>query len=97
MFGREADKLERANEDDRTYYLIEKEPLVNKFISVPKDKSSLNCASFTAGIVEAVLCGAGFVSTSTICRPNFHIENAPRSPIIGQCPQSWTTHISLGK
>lgn len=40
---------------------MEKEPLVNKFISMPKDKSSLNCAMFTAGIVEAVLTGTGFV------------------------------------
>lgn len=62
LFGREADKLEHANDDERTYYIIEKEALVNKFVSVPKDKGSLNCASFTAGIVEAVLCDCGFVS-----------------------------------
>ena len=37
-FGKEADKLEKANEDERTYYIIEREPLVNKFIPVPKDK-----------------------------------------------------------
>jgi hypothetical protein len=62
LFGREADKLEHANDDERTYYIIEKEPLVNKFISVPKDKGSLNCSVFTAGIIEAVLNGCGFVS-----------------------------------
>lgn len=62
LFGREADKLEHANDDERTYYIIEKEALVNKFVSVPKDKGSLNCASFIAGIVEAVLCDCGFVS-----------------------------------
>ena len=61
LFGREADKLEHANDDERTYYIIEKESLVNKFVSVPKDKGSLNCASFVAGIVEAVLCDCGFV------------------------------------
>jgi len=60
LFGREADKLEHANDDERIYYIIEKEPLVNKFISVPKDKGSLNCATFIAGIVEAMLNGAGF-------------------------------------
>ena len=36
LFSKEADKLERANDDDKTYYIIEKEPLVNRFISVPK-------------------------------------------------------------
>ena len=39
-FGKEADKLEKANEDERTYYIIEREPLVNKFIPVPKDKGT---------------------------------------------------------
>ena len=60
LFGKEADKLEHANDDERTYYIIEKDPLVNTFISVPKDKGSLNCAAFVAGIVEAVLDGANF-------------------------------------
>ncbi|KAK6620775.1 hypothetical protein RUM43_011070 [Polyplax serrata] len=65
IFGYEADKLELANDDDKIYYIIEKEPLVNKFISVPKDKGSLNCAVFTAGIIEAVLCGSGFPAKVT--------------------------------
>ncbi len=43
LFGKEADKLERANDDDKTYYIIEREPLVNRFISVPKDKVSITC------------------------------------------------------
>jgi len=62
LFGHEADKVESANDDEKTYYIIEKESLVNKYISVPKDKGSLNCAVFTAGIVEAFLTGSGFVS-----------------------------------
>merc|ERR1711893_25363 len=65
LFGKEADKLEHANDDERTYYIIEKEPLVNKFISVPKDKGSLNCASFVAGIIEAVLNGCNFPAKVT--------------------------------
>uniref|UniRef100_A0A182JUN8 Trafficking protein particle complex subunit 5 n=1 Tax=Anopheles christyi TaxID=43041 RepID=A0A182JUN8_9DIPT len=60
LFGKEADKLEHATDDECTYYIIEKEPLVNKFISVPKDKGSLNCAVFVAGIVQAVLSNCGF-------------------------------------
>lgn len=72
LFGREADKLEHSNDDENTYYLMEKEPLVNKFVSVPRDKSSLNCAVFIAGIVEAVLTGTGFVSHKKII---FHFFN----------------------
>ena len=62
LFGKEIDKLEHANDDERIYYIIETDALVNKFISVPKDKGSLNCAVFSAGIIEAVLCLSGFVS-----------------------------------
>ena len=43
-------------------YLFEDEPLVNKFVSVPKEQSSFNCAAFMAGTVEAFLCGVQFVS-----------------------------------
>ncbi|CAG0897590.1 unnamed protein product [Cyprideis torosa] len=62
LFGKEADKLEHANDDERTFYLIEENPLVNRFVSVPKDKGSLNCAAFIGGIIEAILCNSGFVS-----------------------------------
>lgn len=65
LFGKEADKLEHANDDERMYYLKEKDPIVNKFISVPKDKSVLNCAVFIAGIIEAVLNSCGFASKVT--------------------------------
>merc|ERR1739848_108677 len=66
LFGREADKLEHANDDEGTYYIIEKESLVNKFISIPKDKGSLNCAAFTGGILEAILLGCGFPAKVTV-------------------------------
>ncbi|XP_017283197.1 trafficking protein particle complex subunit 5 [Kryptolebias marmoratus] len=66
LFGKEADKLEQANDDDKTYYIIEKEPLVNTFISVPKETSSLNCAAFIGGIVEAILTHSGFPAKVTV-------------------------------
>lgn len=65
LFGKEADKLEQANDDDKTYYIIEKDPLINTYISVPKENSSLNCAAFTAGIVEAILTHSGFPAKVT--------------------------------
>lgn len=43
-------------------YIIEREPLVNRFISVPKDKKFINCASFVGGIIEAILNECCFVS-----------------------------------
>uniref|UniRef100_A0A6G1SPS1 Trafficking protein particle complex subunit 5 n=1 Tax=Aceria tosichella TaxID=561515 RepID=A0A6G1SPS1_9ACAR len=55
LFNKEADKLEQANDDSSIYYLIEQEPITNKFVSTPKDKGNFNCASFIAGIIEASL------------------------------------------
>ncbi|CAK8689639.1 trafficking protein particle complex subunit 5-like [Clavelina lepadiformis] len=60
LFGKEADKLEQASDDEKIYYIIEKEPIISTFICVPKDKGSLNCAAFAAGIVEAVLNSSNF-------------------------------------
>ena len=33
---------------------------MNRYISVPREMSSLNCAAYVAGIVEGVCDGAGF-------------------------------------
>jgi hypothetical protein len=41
--------------------IIDNDPQITRNISIPKDLSSLSCSSFTAGIVEAVLDGLGFV------------------------------------
>jgi hypothetical protein len=41
--------------------IIDNEPSIERHISVPRDMSQLSCSSFTAGIVEAVLDGLGFV------------------------------------
>ncbi|CAF0772737.1 unnamed protein product [Rotaria sordida] len=60
LFNREADNLEQHAQEPNVYYIIERECLVNKFISVPKDKGNLNCAAFVAGIVESVLSTSGF-------------------------------------
>lgn len=44
-----------------TDYIEDVEPLVNKFVSVPKDYGSLNCAAFIAGVIHGVLLASGFV------------------------------------
>lgn len=41
--------------------IIDNDPPIERQISVPRDMSQLSCSSFTAGIVEAVLDGLGFV------------------------------------
>lgn len=42
--------------------IIDNDPSITRNISVPRDMSQLSCSSFTAGVVEAVLDGLGFVS-----------------------------------
>lgn len=40
--------------------LIDNDPAVSSYISVPREMSQLNCAAFVAGIMEAVLDGSLF-------------------------------------
>jgi hypothetical protein len=60
LFARPADALERSRERDDEYMISDNEPVVNAYISVPRDMSQLNCAAFVAGIIEGVCDGAGF-------------------------------------
>lgn len=60
LFGRPADALERSGTDSAQYMIFDNEPLVNTYISLPRELSSLNCAAFVAGIIEGVCDGAGF-------------------------------------
>lgn len=65
LFGRVSDGLEKSRERDDEYYLYDKEPITNKFVSVPKRagvQSDLNVAAFIAGIVNGVLDAAEFTS-----------------------------------
>ncbi|RAR01679.1 histidine kinase hhk19p [Stemphylium lycopersici] len=59
LFGRPADALEKSGTDPGQYMLFDNEPMVNQYISLPKELSSLNCAAFVAGIIEGVCDGAG--------------------------------------
>lgn len=60
LFGRAADALEKGTQADNEYMIVDREPLINRFISVPKDLGHLNCAAFNAGVVRGVLVAAGF-------------------------------------
>jgi hypothetical protein len=44
-----------------TDMITENEPLINKYISIPKDLSGLNCGAFLGGLVEGILDAAEFV------------------------------------
>lgn len=67
LFGRQADRLEKSNDPEKPeeYMIIDNEPLVNQYISVPKEMNQLNCAAFVAGIIEGVCDGADFPAKVT--------------------------------
>ena len=47
-----------------TDMIIDNDPPITRYVSVPRDMSQLSCSSLSAGIVEAVLDGLGFVLDS---------------------------------
>ncbi|KAL2168726.1 hypothetical protein VTG60DRAFT_6897 [Thermothelomyces hinnuleus] len=67
LFGRQADRLEKSSDPSAPdeYMIVDNEPLVNAYISVPREMSQLNCAAFVAGIVEGVCDGAMFPARVT--------------------------------
>ncbi|KAF7308581.1 Trafficking protein particle complex subunit [Mycena chlorophos] len=86
VFGKPADAIEKSVENADEYMIIDNDPLIERYISVPKDMSQLSCSSFTAGIVEAVLDGLGFPARVTA-------HNTPTA----QLPSRTTILIKLEK
>ncbi|CEG79263.1 TRAPP subunit trs31 [Rhizopus azygosporus] len=86
LFGKQADSLEKSTENEDEYMISDNEPILTRYISVPKELSQLNCNAFVAGIVEAVLDGCQFPARVT----------AHTVPIDGY-PQRTTILIKLDK
>lgn len=86
VFGKPADAIEKGVEHDDEYMIIDNDPPITRYISVPRDISQLSCSSLTAGIVEAVLDGLGFPGRVTA-------HNTPTD----QFPSRTTILIKLDK
>ncbi|CAD6506175.1 BgTH12-07105 [Blumeria graminis f. sp. triticale] len=67
LFSRSADALEKSSNPKTPdeYMISDNEPVVNQYISVPKEMNQLNCAAFVAGIIEGACDGAGFPARVT--------------------------------
>lgn len=61
LFNRPADSLERSTENADEYMIGDDDMVITKGVEVPKEMSDLSCGALVAGIVEAVMDGAGFV------------------------------------
>lgn len=65
VFGKTANELEKSQDVNDEYMVIDNVPIVAKFISIPREYGNLNCSAFVAGIVEGALDSAGFNATVT--------------------------------
>ncbi|KAL6523436.1 hypothetical protein OROGR_017039 [Orobanche gracilis] len=79
---RVADSLEKGTEHEDEYMISEKELLVNRFISIPKDMGAFNCGAFVAGIVRGVLENAGFPAVVTAHFVPVDGQHRPRTTIL---------------
>lgn len=75
LFNKQADSLKKVSDSENEYYIEEASPIVNKYISVPRDYGDLNCAAFSAGIINGVLDSAGFPASVTA-----KVQVRPASP-----------------
>ncbi|KAF3515259.1 hypothetical protein F2Q69_00001058 [Brassica cretica] len=82
LFGKVADSLEKGTEREDEYMISEKELLVNRFISIPKDMGTFNCGAFVAGIVKGVLDNAGFPAVVTAHFVPIEGQQRPRTTIL---------------
>jgi hypothetical protein len=63
LYGKQADVLEKAPNMENRYMIYEKEPLENKYVSLPKNLTGMHCSYFTAGIITGCLAAAEFPAT----------------------------------
>lgn len=50
-----------GNRVPRAVMISERESVINRYISVPRDMGQINCAAFVAGIIRGVMVSAAFV------------------------------------
>ena len=72
LWGKAADSLERSNEREDEYMIVDSAPLVNQFVSVPANLGALDCAALMAGVVAGILVCAR--------RPIRHRRDSPLAP-----------------
>lgn len=102
LFARAADSLEKSTEFDDEYMLGDNEMVLTKGVEVPKEMSELSCGALVAGIIEAVMDGAGFVrlpsSLASRFRVEFHLSFLPSSlptPFLLRTFSTQLTHYAV--
>ncbi|KAF2659714.1 TRAPP I complex [Lophiostoma macrostomum CBS 122681] len=62
LFARAADALERSESDAGQYMIFDNDPMVNSYISLPREMRGFNAAAYVAGVIEGFCDGAGFAT-----------------------------------
>lgn len=65
LFGKPADSMQVSTDEKLQYMIVDHDPMLTRFISVPKDMPGLSCAALVAGMVEGVFTSAGFPAKVT--------------------------------
>lgn len=55
LFDKEADSLEKSSDHNNQFMIIDTNPIMTKYIGLPKEYENLNCEAFVAGIIEGIL------------------------------------------
>lgn len=55
LFDKEADSLEKSSEHENQFMIIDNNPVMTRYIGLPKEYENLNCEAFVAGIIEGIL------------------------------------------
>ena len=79
MFGRAGDEIKQNDRDDCEYWIIDKNPVTNKFTSVGAQTSAIdgpNCAFFIAGIIQGILTSSKLFCKVTAVRHRL-VEETP--------------------
>mmetsp|Transcript_17200 Transcript_17200/g.32848 ORF Transcript_17200/g.32848 Transcript_17200/m.32848 type:complete len:191 (+) Transcript_17200:240-812(+) len=82
LFGKPAESLERGTDREDEYMISDRELLVNRFISVPRDMGQLNCGAFVSGIVKGILDSAGFDAQVSAHFVSVEGQAQPRTTIL---------------
>jgi trafficking protein particle complex subunit 5 len=89
LFNKQADSLKKVHGSEDEFYIEEASPVVNRYVSVPRDYGDLNCAAFSAGIINGVLDSAGFRANVTA---KVHARTAPSELNAGGYTQPLTIY-----
>lgn len=62
LYGKPAgeNNMEKSLENPNLYMIFEQQPLITRYISLPKDLTGVKCAFFNAGIIKGILTCAEF-------------------------------------